>query len=105
MEAFERGRAAKGTPTFLVSGLNYNGSTLAQLHSTARAFHSGDQATWIALFCNISGLRVFLHPVGLELLLDHEALDPGHWVVQQVFYIGHYYADLPSWNRSLKLAA
>ncbi|XP_052050048.1 retina-specific copper amine oxidase isoform X2 [Apodemus sylvaticus] len=81
-------------PTFLVSVLNYNGSTLVPLHSTANGFHAGDRATWIALYHNISGLGVFLHPVGLELLLDHGALDPAHWAVQQVFYLGHYYSDL-----------
>ncbi|XP_021068888.2 retina-specific copper amine oxidase [Mus pahari] len=81
-------------PTFLASVLNYNGSTLAPLHSTAAGLHAGERVTWIALYHNISGLGVFLHPVGLELLLDHGALDPAHWVVQQVFYLGHYYADL-----------
>lgn len=81
-------------PSFLASVLNYNGSTLAPLHSTASGFQEGERATWIALYHNISGLGVFLHPVGLELLLDHGALDPAHWVVQQVFYLGHYYADL-----------
>lgn len=81
-------------PTFLVSVLNYNGSTLAPLHSTASGFHAGNRATWIALYHNISRLGVFLYLVGLELLLDHGALDPAHWVVQQVFYLGHYCADL-----------
>ncbi|CAO2645437.1 Membrane primary amine oxidase [Lemmus lemmus] len=81
-------------PTFLASVLNYNGSTLAALHSSASGFQSGDRTTWIALYHNISGLGIFLHPVGLELLLDHRALDPAHWVVRQVFYLGHYYADL-----------
>ncbi|XP_002719458.1 amine oxidase [copper-containing] 2 isoform X1 [Oryctolagus cuniculus] len=82
-------------PIFLASVLNYNGSTLAALHATPSGLRSeGDRATWIALYHNISGLGIFLHPVGLELLLDHRALDPVHWSVQQVFYLGHYYADL-----------
>jgi primary-amine oxidase len=81
-------------PVFLSSVLNYNGSTLAPLHSSPSGLRSGDRATWIALYHNISGLGIFLHPVGLELLLDHRALDPAHWAVQQVFYLGHYYADL-----------
>ncbi|XP_031209672.1 retina-specific copper amine oxidase isoform X2 [Mastomys coucha] len=89
-------------PTFLASVLNYNGSTLAPLHSTASGFHAGDRATWIALYHNISGLGVFLHPVGLELLLDHGALDPALWVVRQVFYLGHYYADLAQLEREFK---
>uniref|UniRef100_A0A8C6E9V4 Amine oxidase n=1 Tax=Moschus moschiferus TaxID=68415 RepID=A0A8C6E9V4_MOSMO len=81
-------------PVFLASVFNYNGSTLAALHATPRGLRSGDRATWIALHHNISGVGIFLHPVGLELLLDHRALDPAHWAVQQVFYLGHYYADL-----------
>lgn len=89
-------------PTFLASVLNYNGSTLAPLHSTASGFHAGDRASWIALYHNISGLGVFLHPVGLELLLDHGALDPALWVVRQVFYLGHYYADLAQLEREFK---
>uniref|UniRef100_A0A8D2AV53 Amine oxidase n=1 Tax=Sciurus vulgaris TaxID=55149 RepID=A0A8D2AV53_SCIVU len=81
-------------PTFLASVLNYNGSTLAPLHASPRGLRSGDRATWMALYHNVSGLGIFLHPVGLELLLDHSALDPARWTVQQVFYLGHYYADL-----------
>ncbi|XP_023986231.1 retina-specific copper amine oxidase isoform X2 [Physeter macrocephalus] len=81
-------------PVFLASVFNYSGSTLAALHATPRGLRSGDRATWIALYHNISGVGIFLHPVGLELLLDHRALDPARWAVQQVFYLGHYYADL-----------
>ncbi|CAK7290207.1 amine oxidase [copper-containing] 2 [Vulpes vulpes] len=81
-------------PVFLASVFNYNGSTLAPLHATPSGLRSGDRATWIALYHNISGVGIFLHPVGLELLLDHRALDPAHWAVQRVFYLGRYYADL-----------
>ncbi|ELW54718.1 retina-specific copper amine oxidase [Tupaia chinensis] len=83
-------------PVFLASvfNYNYNSSTLASLPATPSGLRSGDRATWMALYHNISGVGVFLHPVGLELLLDHRALDPAHWAVQQVFYLGHYYADL-----------
>ncbi|XP_036691534.1 retina-specific copper amine oxidase isoform X3 [Balaenoptera musculus] len=81
-------------PVFLASVFNYSGSTLAALHATPRGLRSGDRATWIALYHNISGVGIFLHPVGLELLLDHRALDPARWAVQQVFYLGRYYADL-----------
>ncbi|XP_003414310.1 retina-specific copper amine oxidase [Loxodonta africana] len=81
-------------PVFLASVFNYNGSTLASLHANPRGLRSGDRATWIGLYHNISGVGIFLHPVGLELLLDHRALDPAQWAVQQVFYLGQYYADL-----------
>uniref|UniRef100_A0A8C3YKL7 Amine oxidase n=1 Tax=Catagonus wagneri TaxID=51154 RepID=A0A8C3YKL7_9CETA len=81
-------------PVFLASVCSYNGSNLAALHATPRGLRSGDRATWIALYHNISGVGIFLHPMGLELLLDHRALDPARWAVQQVFYLGRYYADL-----------
>ncbi|XP_003786364.1 retina-specific copper amine oxidase [Otolemur garnettii] len=81
-------------PIFLASVFNYSGSTLVPLHATPRGLHPEDRATWIALYHNISGVGIFLHPVGLELLLDHNALDPVRWVVRKVFYLGHYYADL-----------
>ncbi|XP_008570130.1 PREDICTED: retina-specific copper amine oxidase [Galeopterus variegatus] len=81
-------------PVFLASVFNYNGSTLTFLHASPSGLRSGDRATWIGLYHNISGVGIFLHPVGLELLLDHRALDPARWAVQQVFYLGHYYADL-----------
>ncbi|KAM7069639.1 amine oxidase [copper-containing] 2 isoform 1-T1 [Molossus nigricans] len=81
-------------PVFLASVFNYNGSTLAPLQATPSGLRSGDRTTWIALHHNISGVGIFLHPVGLELLLDHRALDPANWAVQQVFYLGRYYADL-----------
>ncbi|CAK6438189.1 unnamed protein product [Pipistrellus nathusii] len=81
-------------PVFLASVFNYNGSTLAPVQATPSGLRSGDRTTWLALHHNVSGVGIFLHPVGLELLLDHRALDPARWAVQQVFYLGRYYADL-----------
>ncbi|KAK1331156.1 hypothetical protein QTO34_009105 [Cnephaeus nilssonii] len=89
-------------PVFLASVFNYNGSTLAPLQATPSGLRSGDRTTWMALHHNISGVGIFLHPVGLELLLDHRALDPARWAVQQVFYLGRYYADLSQLEREFK---
>ncbi|XP_036123698.1 retina-specific copper amine oxidase isoform X1 [Molossus molossus] len=89
-------------PVFLASVFNYNGSTLAPLQATPSGLRSGDRTTWIALHHNISGVGIFLHPVGLELLLDHRALDPANWAVQRVFYLGRYYADLGQLEREFK---
>ncbi|XP_068775112.1 amine oxidase [copper-containing] 3 [Struthio camelus] len=41
---------------------------------------------------NVSGF--FLHPVGLEVLVDHSSLDISQWVVSRVFYNGQYYRDM-----------
>lgn len=79
-------------PTFLNQVFGHNGSNFAALTSAPRGFQSGDRATWFALFQNTKGF--FLHPVGLELLVDHSSLDMSNWKVPKVFYNGQYYNGL-----------
>lgn len=67
---------------------------LAVLTVAPRGLQSGDRATWFGLYYNIVGAGFFLNPVGLELLVDHKALDPAHWRIQKVFYQGRYYESL-----------
>ncbi|XP_064126354.1 amine oxidase [copper-containing] 3-like isoform X2 [Loxodonta africana] len=70
------------------------GRNLVTMNTAPRGLQSGDRATWFGLYYNISGSGIFLHPVGLELLVDHKALDPAHWTIQKVFYQGRYYDSL-----------
>ncbi|XP_043760634.1 primary amine oxidase, liver isozyme-like isoform X3 [Cervus elaphus] len=70
------------------------GQKLVTMNSAPRGVQSGDRATWFGLYYNISGAGFFLHPVGLELLVDHKALDPAQWTIQKVFFQGHYYESL-----------
>ncbi|XP_027726308.1 membrane primary amine oxidase-like isoform X1 [Vombatus ursinus] len=72
----------------------YNGRNLLPVTTAPRGLRSGDRATWFGIYYNISGGGFYLHPVGLELLIDHEALDPAQWTVQQAFYHGRYYRNL-----------
>ncbi|XP_006156139.1 membrane primary amine oxidase [Tupaia chinensis] len=67
---------------------------LVAMNTAPRGLQSGDRATWFGLYYNISGAGFFLHPVGLELLVDHKALDPAHWTIQKVFFQGRYYESL-----------
>ncbi|KAG3268872.1 amine oxidase, copper containing 3, transcript variant X1 [Ictidomys tridecemlineatus] len=67
---------------------------LMTMNTAPRGLQSGDRATWFGLYYNLSGAGFFLHPVGLELLVDHKALDPAHWTIQKVFYQGRYYESL-----------
>ena len=61
------------------------------MNSATRGVQSGDRATWFGLYYNISGSGIYLHPVGLELLVDHKALDPvDQWTIQKVFIQGRY---------------
>ncbi|XP_019836444.2 primary amine oxidase, liver isozyme-like isoform X2 [Bos indicus] len=70
------------------------GQKLVTMNSAPRGVQSGDRATWFGLYYNISGAGFFLHPVGLELLVDHKALDPAQWTIQKVFFQGRYYESL-----------
>lgn len=70
------------------------GHNLVTLITAPPGLQSGDRATWFGLYYNISGSGIFLHPVGLELLVDHKALDPARWKVRKVFFQGRYYENL-----------
>ncbi|XP_006125757.2 amine oxidase [copper-containing] 3 [Pelodiscus sinensis] len=88
---FLQKEAFSAAPSFLSRVFNYDGTNFASLTSAPRGFRSGDRSTWFALFHNVSGF--FLHPVGLEVLVDHSRLDASQWRVNRVFYNGQYYAD------------
>nr|XP_056720701.1 membrane primary amine oxidase-like [Euleptes europaea] len=85
-------------PTFLNQVFGHNGSNFQALTSAPRGFQSGDRATWFALFQNVPGF--FLHPVGLELLVDHSSLNISLWSVPKVFYNGQYYSGLAELERA-----
>ncbi|XP_078293240.1 amine oxidase [copper-containing] 3 [Panthera onca] len=70
------------------------GRNLVAMNAAPQGLQSGDRATWFGLYYNISGAGFFLHPVGLELLVDHKALEPAHWTIQKVFFQGRYYESL-----------
>ncbi|KGL73799.1 Retina-specific copper amine oxidase, partial [Tinamus guttatus] len=84
--------AFAAAPTFLKEVLEYDGTNLAFQTAAPRGLQSGDRSTWLALFQNVSGF--FLHPVGLEVLVDHSSLDVSQWAVSRVFYNGQYHRDM-----------
>uniref|UniRef100_A0A8D2JGF5 Amine oxidase n=1 Tax=Varanus komodoensis TaxID=61221 RepID=A0A8D2JGF5_VARKO len=84
-------------PSFMQEVLNYDGTNLAVMTTSPRGLKSGDRETWLVVFQNVIGY--FLHPVGLEVLLDHSSLDTSHWIVKEVFYNGQYYRDLAQLER------
>lgn len=86
--------------TFMHHVFGHNGSNFAGLTSAPRGFQSGDRATWFSMFQNVKGY--FLHPVGLEFLVDHSSPDPSEWSVPKVFYNGHYYNGLAELEQNFK---
>ncbi|XP_035203727.1 membrane primary amine oxidase isoform X2 [Oxyura jamaicensis] len=89
---FFKSRVFPAAPSFMRQVMEYDGTSLAAVTAAPRGFQSGDRATWYVLFQNVSGF--FLHPVGLEVLVDHSSLDIGQWAVSRVFYNGQYYRDM-----------
>ncbi|NXC44783.1 AOC1 oxidase, partial [Penelope pileata] len=56
-----------------------------------RGLASGERRSWFVLQRFVEGF--YLHPVGLELLLDHRHPDPRRWAVQQLWYNGRYFSS------------
>ncbi|NXL82936.1 AOC3 oxidase, partial [Alectura lathami] len=90
--AFFRSKVFPAAPSFMRQVMEYDGTSLAAVTAAPRGFRSGDRLSWFVLFQNVSGF--FLHPVGLEVLVDHGSLDPAQWAVSGVFYNGQYYRDM-----------
>lgn len=54
-----------------------------------RGVRSGDRKTWVSFFRNMSGM--YIHPVGFEVLVNHESVDEQGWKVERLFYNGDYF--------------
>ncbi|XP_062049782.1 amiloride-sensitive amine oxidase [copper-containing] [Lepus europaeus] len=54
-----------------------------------RGLASGQRHSWLILQRSVEGF--FLHPTGLELLVDHGSTDAQDWTVEQVWYNGKFY--------------
>lgn len=65
---------------------------LISITAGPRGFSSGDRISWFVIFQNVSGF--FLHPVGLEVLVDHSSLTVSEWSVKKVFYCGQYFDNM-----------
>ncbi|XP_060059431.1 membrane primary amine oxidase isoform X2 [Erinaceus europaeus] len=77
---------------------------LVTMTTAPRGLQSGDRATWFGLYYNILGSGIYLHPVGLELLVDHKALDPVRWTIRKVFFQGRYYESLAQLEEEFEAA-
>ncbi|NXI24343.1 AOC3 oxidase, partial [Sterrhoptilus dennistouni] len=90
---FLKSQVFPSAPAFMRQVMEYDGTNLAFVTAAPRGFQSGDRVTWFVVFQNnVSGF--FVHPVGLEVLVDHSSLDTSQWAVSRVFYNGQYYRDM-----------
>ncbi|XP_017289428.1 amiloride-sensitive amine oxidase [copper-containing] [Kryptolebias marmoratus] len=54
-----------------------------------RGLASGERRTWIMLQKFVEGY--FIHPVGFEVLINHQDLDPEKWFVEKVWFNNMYF--------------
>ncbi|KAJ1136037.1 hypothetical protein NDU88_002463 [Pleurodeles waltl] len=79
-------------PLFLKAVLGVpSDKNLAFLTTAPRGFESGDRSTWFVFFQDTPGSGFFIHPMGLEVLVNHRSLNTSEWTLDQVFYNGQYY--------------
>ncbi|NXV82412.1 AOC1 oxidase, partial [Atlantisia rogersi] len=70
---------------------NCSGRCLTFSDIAPRGLASGERRSWLVLQRFVEGF--FLHPVGLEVLVDHQDPDPQRWAVQQLWYNGRYFSS------------
>lgn len=63
-----------------------DGSSFTWSDSSPRGFSSKTRQTWIWFMWNLEGFYAL--PIGLEVLIDHKALDPINWTILQLSYNG-----------------
>ncbi|XP_032081748.1 primary amine oxidase, lung isozyme-like [Thamnophis elegans] len=88
-------------PIFMQEVLNYNGSNIQYIHQLPPGLKSGDRKMWVSHFQNVTGY--YLHPVGLEVQVDHSSLNISEWKVIKVFYNGQYFEDMEDLERQFNM--
>uniref|UniRef100_A0A8C3G2Y8 Amine oxidase n=1 Tax=Cyclopterus lumpus TaxID=8103 RepID=A0A8C3G2Y8_CYCLU len=63
--------------------------TLNAFEQMPRGVQSGDRNTWISFFRDVAGM--YIHPVGFEVLVNHQSLNASDWKVERLLYNGQYF--------------
>lgn len=62
-----------------------------------RGVRSGDRKTWVSFFRDMSGM--YIHPVGFEVLINHEGVNASAWKVERLLYNGQYFDTAEELNQ------
>nr|XP_043907183.1 primary amine oxidase, liver isozyme-like [Solea senegalensis] len=73
------------------------GKTLNALEQMPRGLRSGDRKTWINFLKDVSGM--YVNPVGLNVLINHESVNASNWKVERLFYNGQYFDSVEELKR------
>ncbi|XP_006006015.3 amine oxidase [copper-containing] 3 isoform X2 [Latimeria chalumnae] len=76
----------------LKDSFDFDGNNLASFMSAPMGLEAGQRESWFCFFHNVSAY--FLHPVGLEVLVDFSSLDTSEWKVKSVLYNGQYFENM-----------
>lgn len=57
-----------------------------------RGIKRGDRKTWISFFRDFSGM--YIHPVGFEVLVNHESRNASEWTIDRLLYNGQYFGNI-----------
>ncbi|XP_078501471.1 amine oxidase [copper-containing] 3-like isoform X2 [Lissotriton helveticus] len=95
MYAYVRQKEFPKSPLFLKEVLGASSEKdLAMMTTAPRGLDSGDRSTWSVVCQHTPGSGFFIHPLGLELLVNHRSLNSSEWTVDKVFYNGQYYDSM-----------
>ncbi|XP_006006014.1 amine oxidase [copper-containing] 3-like [Latimeria chalumnae] len=71
---------------------SFDGNFFAALMSAPMGLTPGKRQSWFVFYRNLSG--VYLHPTGLEILVDFSSVNISEWHVKKVLYNGKYFEKL-----------
>lgn len=69
-----------------------NSEYFAYYDSMPKGVKTGDRQSWISVCRNMEGF--YIHPVGFELLINHQNTSATQWHVLKVLYNGQYFDSL-----------
>lgn len=80
------------TPLRESFGYNLQTNKLLPFEGMPRGIKAGDRKTWISFFRDFSGM--YIHPVGFEMLINHESSNSSDWTVDKLLYNGQYFNSI-----------
>lgn len=63
-----------------------------------RGLKKDDRKTWVSFFRDVSGM--YIHPVGFEILINHEDQNSSRWTVDKLLYNGVYFDTIPDFKKA-----
>ncbi|KAJ1136042.1 hypothetical protein NDU88_002468 [Pleurodeles waltl] len=103
MYAYVRQKEFPKFPLFLKEVLGASSEKdLAMMTTAPRGLESGDRSTWSIVCRHTPGSGFFIHPMGLELLVNHKSLNSSDWTIDKVFYNGRYYDSMEELEKKYK---